>query len=62
MLVPIVGNAAEHSVTGRVAYANKVDLSLGIAVGSGLQIALFVMPVMVLVGKLISEPMTVVFN
>ena len=62
MLVPIVGNIAEHIVAVQVAYANKMDLSLGIAVGSGLQIALFVTPVLVLVGILIGEPMTLVFN
>ena len=39
-----------------------MDLSLGIAVGSGLQIALFVTPVLVLVGILLGTPMTLVFN
>jgi Ca2+:H+ antiporter len=62
MVVPIVGNIAEHIVAVQVAYGNKMDLSLGIAVGSGLQIALFVTPVLVLVGALIGEPMTLVFN
>lgn len=62
MLVPIVGNIAEHMVAVQVAAANKMDLSLGIAVGSGLQIALFVTPVLVLVGALIGQPMTLVFN
>jgi Ca2+:H+ antiporter len=62
MLVPLVGNIAEHIVAVQVAYANKMDLSLGIAVGSGLQIALFVTPVLVFVGVLIGQPMTLVFN
>jgi Ca2+:H+ antiporter len=62
MIVPIVGNIAEHIVAVQVAYGNKMDLSLGIAIGSGLQIALFVTPVLVLVGALIWEPMTLVFN
>jgi len=62
MLVPLVGNIAEHIVAVQVAYANKMDLSLGIAIGSGLQIALFVTPVLVLVGILIGTPMTLVFN
>jgi Ca2+:H+ antiporter len=62
MLVPLVGNIAEHLVAVQVAYGNKMDLSLGIAVGSGLQIALFVTPVLVLVGLLLGEPMTLVFN
>lgn len=62
MLVPLVGNIAEHLVAVQVAMANKLDLSLGIAVGSGLQIALFVTPVLVLVGLLVGQPMTLVFN
>jgi len=62
MLVPLVGNIAEHLVAVQVAVGNKMDLSLGIAVGSGLQIALFVTPVLVLVGLLIGQPMTLVFN
>ena len=52
MLVPLVGNIAEH----------KMDLSLGIAVGSGLQIALFVTPVLIGVSVLMGTPMTLVFN
>lgn len=62
MLVPLVGNIAEHLVAVQVAYQNKMDLSLGIAVGSGLQIAIFVTPVLVLVGELLNQPMTLVFN
>jgi Ca2+:H+ antiporter len=62
MLVPLVGNVAEHFVAVQVAAANKMDLSLNIAVGSGLQIALFVTPVLVLVGWAIDTPMTLVFN
>jgi Ca2+:H+ antiporter len=62
MLVPLVGNVAEHIVAVQVAIQNKMDLSLGIAIGSGLQIALFVTPVLVGVGLLIGSPMTLVFN
>ncbi len=62
MLVPLVGNIAEHLVAVQVAYGKKMDLSLGIAIGSGLQIALFVTPVLVLVSILLGEPMTLVFN
>ncbi|MGH2561085.1 MAG: calcium/proton exchanger [Thermomicrobiales bacterium] len=62
MLVPLVGNIAEHLVAVQMAYRNKMDLSLGIAVGSGLQIAVFVTPVLVLVGELLNQPMTLVFN
>lgn len=62
MLIPLVGNIAEHFVAVQVAAANKMDLSLGIAVGSGLQIALFVTPVLVLAGWALGTPMTLVFN
>jgi Ca2+:H+ antiporter len=62
MLVPLVGNVAEHLVAVQVAVANKMDLSLGIAIGSGLQIALFVTPLLVFAGLLLGEPMTLVFN
>ena len=47
IIVAIVGNAAEHSTAITMALKNKMDLALGIAVGSSLQIALFVAPVLV---------------
>jgi Ca2+:H+ antiporter len=63
MLVPLVGNVAEHLVAVQVAVRNKMDLSIGIAVGSGLQIALFVAPVLVLVSQFVGpEPITLVFS
>ena len=42
ILLPIVGNAAEHAAAVIFAYRNKMEISLGIAVGSAVQIALFV--------------------
>ena len=63
MLVPLVGNIAEHLVAVQMALRNKMDLTIGIAVGSGLQIALFVAPVLVLVSQFVGpEPMTLVFS
>jgi Ca2+:H+ antiporter len=62
MLVPLVGNIAEHIVAVQMAYQNKMDLSLGIAIGSGLQIALFVTPVLVWISVLLGNPMSLVFN
>lgn len=63
MLVPLVGNIAEHLVAVQVALKNKMDLAIGIAVGSGLQIALFVAPVLVLVSQFVGpQPMSLVFN
>ncbi|PIG91756.1 calcium/proton exchanger [Gloeocapsopsis sp. IPPAS B-1203] len=62
ILVPIIGNAAEHATAVTVAMKNKMDLSLSVAVGSSLQIALFVAPVLVLVGWLFGQPMDLDFN
>ncbi len=63
MLVPLVGNVAEHLVAVQVAMKNQMELSIGIAVGSALQIAIFVAPVLVLVSQFVGpEPMTLVFN
>ena len=49
IVIPIVGNAAEHAAAIIFAVKNKMELSLGIAVGSSVQIALFVTPFSVLV-------------
>lgn len=62
ILVPIIGNAAEHATAVTVAMKNKMDLSVSVAVGSSLQIALFVAPVLVLAGWLLGKPMTLDFN
>lgn len=62
ILLPIIGNAAEHATAVTVAMKNKMDLSLSVAVGSSLQIALFVAPVLVLVGLVIGQPMDLNFN
>ncbi|OLP17635.1 calcium/proton exchanger [Leptolyngbya sp. 'hensonii'] len=62
ILLPIVGNAAEHATAVTVAIKNKMDLSVSVAVGSSLQIALFVAPVLVLAGWLLGQPMDLNFN
>lgn len=62
ILVPIIGNAAEHTTAVTVAMKNKMDLSVSVAVGSSLQIALFVAPVLVLAGWLFGQPMNLDFN
>ncbi|KXS20647.1 calcium/proton exchanger [Gonapodya prolifera JEL478] len=62
VLLPIVGNAAEHLTAVTVAYKNKLGLSLGISVGSALQIAMFVGPVLVLTGWAIGVPLTLEFG
>ncbi|MEO0825031.1 MAG: calcium/proton exchanger [Cyanobacteria bacterium J06639_16] len=62
ILLPIIGNAAEHATAVTVAMKNKMDLSLSVAVGSSLQIAMFVAPVLVLVGWFMGQPMDLDFN
>ena len=53
ILLPIVGNAAEHATAVTVAIKDKMDLSIGVAVGSSLQIALLVIPISVILGWII---------
>jgi Ca2+:H+ antiporter len=63
IVVAIVGNAAEHWVAILVAYKNKMDLAVNIAIGSGAQIALFVAPVLVIASFFVGpEPLALVFN
>ncbi|KAF1834793.1 calcium/proton exchanger [Decorospora gaudefroyi] len=62
IIVPIVGNAAEHVTAVVVAMKNKMDLSIGIAVGSSIQIAIFITPVIVILGWIMGKEMTLYFN
>lgn len=62
VVVAIAGNAAEHSTAILVALKNKMDLSVGIALGSAQQIALFVAPVLVFASYLRPEPMDLLFS
>ncbi|MER3422799.1 MAG: calcium/proton exchanger [Nitrospiraceae bacterium] len=62
ILVALVGNAAEHSTAVLVALKNHMDLALGIAVGSSLQIALFVAPVLVFISYLFHAPLDLIFT
>ncbi len=62
ILVPIIGNAAEHVTAVTVAIKNKMDLSVSVAVGSSMQIALFVAPVLVLAGWVLGQPMDLNFK
>jgi Ca2+:H+ antiporter len=62
IIIGIVGNAAEHSSAILLARKGKMDLSIGIAAGSGTQIALFVVPILVIAGVLLSRPFTLVFT
>jgi Ca2+:H+ antiporter len=62
IIIPLIGNVAEHIVAVEVALKNQMDLSLSIALGSSLQIALFVAPVLVFVSLLLGNPLTLEFN
>ena len=62
IILPIVGNAAEHVTAVTVAMKNKVDLAIGIAVGSSIQIAIFITPVIVILGWIMGKEMTLYFN
>lgn len=62
ILIPLVGNAAEHFVAVQVAMKDKMDLSLSIAIGSSLQIALFVAPLLVFISLAMGQPMPLEFT
>lgn len=62
IIIPFIGNVAEHVVAVRVALKNRMDLSLSISLGSSLQVALFVAPVLVFVSLLFPKHLLLVFN
>jgi Ca2+:H+ antiporter len=62
ILIPLIGNVAEHFVAVTMAGRNKMDLSVEIAVSSSLQIALFVAPLLVFVSLVMGNPLTLIFN
>ena len=62
ILLPIVGNAAEHVTAVVVAMKNKMDLAIGVAIGSSMQIALLVTPFLVILGWIMGKPMTLHFE
>ena len=62
IILPIVGNAAEHVTAITVAMKNKMDLAIGVAVGSSIQIALFITPLVVILGWILNKDMTLYFT
>ncbi len=62
ILIPLIGNVAEHLVSVQVAIRNKMDLSVEISLASSLQIALFVAPVLVFISLLFGNPLHLIFN
>ncbi|MEO6211397.1 MAG: calcium/proton exchanger [Gemmatimonadaceae bacterium] len=62
VLIPIIGNAAEHSSAILMARKNRMDIAASIAIGSSVQVALFVAPVLVFVGMLVGHPLDLAFG
>jgi Ca2+:H+ antiporter len=62
VLVPTIGNLAEHLVAVQLAAKNKMEFAMAVSYGSSLQVALFVAPVLVILGALLGRPMDLVFT
>lgn len=62
VIIPIVGNAAEHSSAIYIALRDRVDLSMAIAAGSSIQVATFVAPLLVLMSLFFTQPLLLVFQ
>jgi Ca2+:H+ antiporter len=62
VLVPTIGNLAEHLVAVQLAAKNKMEFAMAVSYGSSLQVALFVAPVLVIIGALMGQPMDLVFT
>lgn len=62
IIVAIVGNAAEHASAVIMAYKNKMDVAVEIAVGSTLQVAMFVLPILVLLSLVFTTSMPLIFT
>src|SRR5215210_251735 len=62
IIVPIVGNIAEHIVGVQIAYKNNMDFSMGISLGSSIQVALLVTPILVFLGPLLGSPLRLIFT
>jgi Ca2+:H+ antiporter len=62
IVIPIIGNAAEHSSAVVFALKNRLDITLEIAIGSSVQIALFVAPLLVFISLAVGHPMSFLFS
>jgi Ca2+:H+ antiporter len=62
ILIPTIGNLAEHIVAIQLAFKNRMEFAMAVCYGSSLQVALFVAPVLVLVGLVVGQPMDLVFQ
>jgi Ca2+:H+ antiporter len=62
ILIPTIGNLAEHVVAIQLAYRNRIEFAMAVCYGSSLQVALFVAPILVVLGALLGQPMDLVFQ
>ncbi|KAI1505210.1 Sodium/calcium exchanger protein-domain-containing protein [Biscogniauxia marginata] len=63
ILIPIVGNACEHATAVTVAIKDKMDLAIGVAIGSSMQVALFLIPLLTIIGwGMGNQEMTLAFD
>ena len=62
VIIPTIGNLAEHLVSVQLAAKDKMEFALAVTFGSSLQVALFVAPVLVLLGLVVGQPMNLVFT
>jgi Ca2+:H+ antiporter len=62
IIVPLIGNVAEHLVAVTAALKNHMELSMSVSLGSSLQVALFVAPALVFISLLLGNPLTLVFD
>lgn len=62
ILLPVIGNAVEHVTAVTVSVKDKLNLSMSIAVGSSIQVSLCILPILVLVGWAIGQPMMLFFD
>ncbi len=62
VLVPTIGNLAEHLVAVQLAAKDKMEFAMAVSFGSSLQVALFVAPILVIIGAIMGQPMDLVFT
>src|SRR5579862_4056155 len=62
ILVPIIGNAAEHSTAVMLALKSKMDITMNITIGSSIQVAMFMAPVLVIASFWLGHPMSYIFS
>jgi Ca2+:H+ antiporter len=61
IVIPTIGNLAEHLIAVQLAVKDRIDFAMSVSIGSSLQVALFVAPVLVILGLIVNQPMDLVF-